>query len=151
MKHVNVPGLASMCRAPLFLLFCITIASCSKKNDAPAAFVKAEELKLKSTDVNGCTLSSGSTGSRFNFAIPYTTSPGITIKKVEYSTKFSSGTTSEGDFDVSVDGTDGSVEFFSCIRFASTTWSERTYTLVSSNGVKSNPLTIKIDKPAGAE
>ncbi len=131
-------------------LFCAVLISCSKKSDKVDPFITTQPATITSIALNGCTLSSGNTGTRFYYSILYKVSPGVVIDKVEYTSEYSNGSKFTSEYAVT-DGTSGTISRSICIRFASATWGDFNFTLVSSTGLKSNPSSIRIDKPAGAQ
>ena len=135
----------------LFLfVFCIAACSCSKKNDEPVPPIAAEPASITSTgSINGCVTSIGS-GSMFYFVIPYKAPAGTVIDKFQYTIKASDGTKKDHQFNTT-DGTDSFLNAGSCVRFGpGVTWVELTFILNSTNGLKSNPSTLRINRPAGA-
>ncbi|MCL6266778.1 hypothetical protein [Flagellimonas myxillae] len=127
----------------LFLL------GCSKDDDGSGSTITASTQTFELNGVNNCNTSSGS-GSTFVMTIPYTSSEGVSIERLQITTKVSGGDT-ESKTNTQFTDNGNSIVWASCFRFGSQAWVEYEVRLEGSGGSSSNPTTVRITKPNGAD
>jgi hypothetical protein len=143
-QHLKLPS-------PSILAMIIIVMggiSCSKNEDTgPSAFIKTQDIKVTYSEINGCNLA-GTTYTEFYITIPYETSPDIEIEKILFSLSQSiQGEQQIIDFD----NNGLEIGFPLCLKFGLFfPHLDLTTTIVSTNGVKSNPFTYRINRPQGA-
>nr|WP_299486887.1 hypothetical protein [uncultured Allomuricauda sp.] len=121
--------------------------SCSSDDESNLS-ITANAQSFQLNGVNNCDLSGG-TGSTFVMTIPYTSSDGVDIQKLQIKTKVSDGG-SESKTNTQFTDNGTSIVWATCFRFGSQTWVEFEVTLEGSGNSSSNITTVRIDKPAGA-
>ena len=131
----------------LVFIFLFIVVGC-KKDDNAGLFINAEPQTFTVNGINNCNTSSGK-GSTFVLDIPYTASPGLVIQQLKIKTRVSDGGSDEAVNTMFSDN-GSTISWASCFRFGSQSWAEYEVQLESSGGVRSNPTTVRIDRPNGA-
>ena len=127
----------------------VVTSSCSSDDDASSGSIQAQQQTATIGDLNNCNTSIG-TGTIIELTIPYTASAGVTIEQLQINTQVSDGGSDSGVNTLFTD--DGSeIGWVSCFRFGDQSWVEYEVRLESIDGVLSNPTTVRIDRPNGAE
>ena len=138
----------------LFILMLSTLVGtillgCNNDDVGENAFITAEATELNFDELNTCDIGSDLMATLFVLTIPYKTSSGNEVDKIEIDMKWSNG-----DEDSNVEGNftlENSKAYYDwCFRFGDTEWIEVTTRLVGKQGIKSNPSLIRIVKPEGA-
>ena len=132
----------------LYLCFLLTCA-CSSDDDAGATSIQAQQQTADIGNLNNCNTSIG-TGTILEFAIPYTASTGTIIEQLQIQTRVSDGGSDSGINTLFTDIA-SEIVWVSCFRFGSQSWVEYEVRLESQDGTLSNPVTTRVDRPAGAE
>ena len=102
-------------------------------------------------ELNMCDIGSGAMATVFDFQIELTAPPTIPLGGVEFDLEWSDGDTSDDIFENDLDISGSTVEFDWCFRFGSTDWFEIKATIVDDDRKPlSNSVTIRVNKPAGA-
>ncbi|WP_422083500.1 hypothetical protein [Ulvibacterium sp.] len=132
----------------IFTVFLILFLSCSKDDGESIASINASTQTFELNGINNCNTTLG-TGSTFVMTIPYTSSDGVSIERLQINTKVSDGGTESG---INTQFTDNgsSVVWAVCFRFGTQDWVEYEVMLEGSDGSVSNTSTIRINKPGGA-
>lgn len=123
--------------------------SCSKDDEGSSTSITASAQTFQLNGINNCNTSSGS-GSTFVMTIPYTSSDGVTIEKLQINTKVSDGD-SDSDTNTQFTDTGTSIVWAICFRFGPQSWVEYEVKLEGSGGSSSNATTVRINKPNGAD
>ena len=135
--------------AILFILLIVAISSCSSDDDASSGSIQTQQQTAAIGDLNNCNTSIG-TGTIIALTIPYTAPTGITIEQLQVNTRVSDGGSDSGINTLFTDS-GSEIGWVSCFRFGSQSWVEYEVRLESTDGVLSNPTTVRIDRPNGAE
>ncbi len=134
------------------ILFCTAIllfvVGCSKDDEGSNSSITASAQSFELNGTNNCNTSSGS-GSTFVMTIPYTSSDGVKIERLQIKTKVSDGG-SESKTNTQFTDNGNSIVWASCFRFGSQDWVEYEVTLEGTGGSSSNVTKVRIDKPVGA-
>ncbi len=125
------------------------IVGCSKDDDGSGSSINASSQTFELNGINNCSTSLG-TGSTFVMTIPYSSSNGISIQRLQINTKVSDGG-SESSTNTQFTDNGSSIVWASCFTFGSQNWVEYEVRLEGSNGATSNPSTVRINKPSGAD
>ncbi|WP_157941166.1 MULTISPECIES: hypothetical protein [Arenibacter] len=130
------------------LLLVFTNMSCNKSDDDNGLFINIATMSSEIPALNNCDSGKGTgTGTLIN--VDYSSSPGLVIEKIHIKTSWSNG---EGGnaVDLTFENDGSIVEFGECIRYEELSWIEYEVRLEASDGTLSNPSTIRINKPSGA-
>ena len=128
--------------------FCMLFLSCKKDDARP---LNATTGGFSYEVLNDCALSSGSNGTRFDFQIELASAPTIPFDGIEFDVVWADGDVSNDRYDDDFIITGSTVEFDWCFRFGSLDWFEVKPTILDADGkALSNEITIRVDKPAGA-
>lgn len=127
----------------------LLFVNCSKDDEGSNATIMASAQTFEINGVNNCNTSSGS-GSTFVMTIPYTSSDGVSIEKLQVTTKVSDGD-SESNTNTLFTDNGSSIVWASCFRFGTQSWVEYEVRLEGNGGSFSNATTVRINKPTGAE
>jgi hypothetical protein len=142
----NVLRVKPIGRIQILLIVLVTFdIGCSKDDPEPKVFINTQETQVSFTEVNKCHVGGGVYYTRFNFTIPYESSPDIEIAAILYSAE---GTSEMEEDDFNDTGT--SITFDLCLKFGGATSVNFTTKLVSTDDIKSSPRTVIINKPTGA-
>ncbi len=133
----------------IFAAFLILFLSCSNDDDTPAVTINASAQTFELNGTNNCNTSLG-TGSTFVMTIPYTASNGVSIERLQIDTRVSDGGIESG---INTQFTDNgsSIVWATCFRFGTQDWVEFEVRLEGNDGSVSNISSIRINKPNGAE
>ncbi len=133
----------------IFAAFMILLLSCSNDDEGSAVTINASAQTFELNGTNNCNTSLG-TGSTFVMTIPYTSSNGVSIERLQIDTKVSDGGMESG---VNTQFTDNgsSIVWATCFRFGTQDWVEFEVRLEGSDGGVSNASSVRINKPDGAE
>jgi hypothetical protein len=134
----------------LLLLVVLLLFSGCSSDDGPKDTINMVQPALTSfTELNTCDIGGCCLATEFDFSISYAASDGTEIARIEFELEWSDGDTdenSENDFS----DTGSNVTYDWCYRFGETIWVDITHILVSTNGAKSSPITVRLMKPDGA-
>lgn len=132
------------------VLFLGVLAACNKDDDSPDLFINATTSNLTVNDgINDCNTSLGD-GTTLRIEIRYTASPELSIDRLKVKTRVSNGESEEATTN-SFNDDESKIIAFNCFHFGSQDWVEFEVRLESNAGVTSNPTTVRINKPNGAE
>ena len=130
-------------------LFVMVLANCSNDDTESADSITIKAATASFEAVNTCALASGSNGTGFQFTIPYTKTG---KKEISFVTVNLEWPTAQSSSSVESNFTDNgtSLTYNRCYRFADQDWVEITHYLVLEEGNGSNPTTLRVNRPAGA-
>ena len=130
----------------------IAVTSCKDSASSDAPFIRLDEAAYSVIDLNGCNIDSGSPATRFLFTLNFESSPEVEIDGIEFDLLFESGTEGQNIFEDNFEITGNSLEFDFCFRFGSaSSWVEiYPFILAENEELESNKITIRIEKPEGA-
>lgn len=132
------------------MLLVFVLIGCKKSDDNSSEFVNALSASFDFTQgLNNCNNPNG-TGSVVFLKVNYEVSDGLEIKKVLTHIELSGGETDDFE-DLTFDDDGIQIERADCFRFASNTWVDYEMRLETVNGLVSNPKTVRINKPTGAQ
>ena len=133
----------------IFTVLIILFFGCSKDNEESNGSINASPQTFELNGINNCDTTSG-TGSTFVMTIPYTSSDGVVIERLQINTRVSNGDTENSENSQFTD-TGSSIVWAVCFRFGPQDWVEYEVRLEGSNGSLSNASNVRINKPNGAE
>jgi len=133
----------------MLLVLGMALPGCSKNDDDHEPFIKTEAAVMTFTEINNCTFPGNVQGTTYLTKIRYEATKGVELNKLLIDNEWSDGVKdswASANFTTS----NGELHFSSCFGFNGTDWIKTSYTLVSKDGVKSNPSIATINKPEGA-
>jgi len=143
-KSIASKTMQRMLTATLFL---IMLVSCSN-DDGVDSLIRAEKTTVTIDGVNNCSTSIGD-GTVLSLVTPYTAPDGLTITKMRIKARVSNGD-SEESVNTNFTDTGSTIVWVGCFTFGSQEWVEYEVRLETADGSLSNPSTIRINKPNGA-
>lgn len=129
----------------------ILILGCDKDDDMRPLSANSGGFTFDS--LNTCDIGSGANATVFTFQIELESVPmqELDLDGVEFDLEWSDGDTSEDIFEDDIIISGSTVEYDWCFRFGSTDWFEVKPVIVDSDrNPLSNAVTIRVNKPAGA-
>lgn len=137
------------------ITFCIS--SCTPEpTPEPKANFHIVNMYADTASINTCSSSDGGlNGSVFDFYIEMDSTVGYSVMpKLRYGGVFENGNI-YGPFvhsfpQFTYDFIDNEIEHSECIRFGTTNWIDVTYEIQDADGHYSEPATLRINKPSGA-
>lgn len=128
------------------LIICAIVLSGCSREDAGPLPLQVQNLKATFVEVNDCHVGGGVYYTEYSFTITYKAVPGVEIGKIVYSN--SKWLTPKET--VVFNDTGEEVLFDLCVRFGFEPYFDFATTLVSTEGVKSNEIKVRINKPENA-
>ena len=132
----------------ILLIVCLAF-SCGDDDDGTSGSIQADQSTVLIGDLNNCSVSSG-TGTIFQFTIPYTATAGITIEQLRITTRVSNGDSINATNTMITDN-GSEIGWATCFRYGTTNWVEYDVQLEGDDGSLSNVTTIRVERPTGAE
>lgn len=134
----------------LIIAFAVLLmTACSKDDDMRP--LKATSGSSSFDVLNDCDIGSGSNATSFTFEIELDSPPMIELGGVEFDLKWSDGDESDDAMDDDIIITGSTVAWDWCFRFGGTDWFEIKAVVLDDNlKAASNEVTIRVNKPAGA-
>jgi hypothetical protein len=136
----------------LHVLFAFSITlmlACSKDDEMRPLSASSGGFTFDS--LNTCDIGSGSMATLFDFQIELDSVPTLDLGGVEFDLEWSNGDKSEDIFEDDFIISGSTIEYDWCFRFGNTDWFEVKPTIVDPNrNPLSNEVTIRVNKPAGA-
>lgn len=129
-------------------LFGFVLAGCSKDDDGGDGPIKAQKTTVTIDGVNNCSTSLGD-GTILSLVTPYVVTDGLVITKIRLKATVSNGESEESTTTNFTD-TGSTIELEGCFTFGSQQWVEYELRLEVTGGLLSNPSTIRVNKPIGA-
>ena len=126
----------------------LTGISCSNDDDGMVSPIQLKTQTFEIQGLNNCNTATGQ-GSTVFLYIPYTATAGTTLLKLRRKSTVSNGESSN-DVTTVFKVENSIIEWATCIRFGSQTWMEFEIVMEAADGTLSNPSTIRINKPSGA-
>ena len=134
----------------VILLLLFVFAACSNDDEIEQPFIKTEAAVMTFTEINNCTFPGNVQGTTYLTRIKYQSSKGTEISKILIDNEWSDGVKDSWE-STNFTAANGELHFSSCFGFENTDWIKTGYTLVSKDGLKSNPSIATINKPNGAK
>lgn len=127
----------------------ILILGCDKDDDMRPLSATSGGFTFDA--LNTCDIGSGAMATAFTFQIELESAPMLELGGVEFDLEWSDGDKSEDLFDDDFIILGSTIEYDWCFRFGSTDWFEVRPVIVDSDrNPLSNEVTIRVNKPAGA-